>query len=183
MRPPNELAIILESRKQLSTIIQKTLFICDFAGVQCYGAPTPGERLDMPKLTNKEEIYELIRKHPEGLDDDDICEITGIEPRQQVQQLCTQLASLNRIRRQSVDKAGKRRKIHNFPMANDEMRTTAMSAHSAHENWRRRLSALVAVTGREEADLLEEALHLLGMKVLDDNHAGQWGSKSSNRKK
>jgi len=138
----------------------------------------------MPKLTNKEEIYELIRKHPEGLDDDDICELTGIEPRQQVQQLCTQLASLNRIRRQSVDKAGKRRKIHNFPLTNDEMRSAALPTQPAQENWHRRLSALVAVTGRKEADLLEEALHLLGMKVLGDNHSGGWRNKSSqNRKK
>jgi len=58
--------------------------------------------------TNKEEIYNLIQNHPEGLDDDDISKITGIEPRQQVQQLCTQLASVKRIRRESVDKAGNR---------------------------------------------------------------------------
>jgi hypothetical protein len=152
--------------------------------VQCYGAETLVGSALMPKLTNKEEIYELIRKHPEGLDDDDISQLTGIEPRQQVQQLCTQLASLNRIRRQSVDKAGKRRKIHNFPLANDEMRSGHVPTQTVQENWRRRLSALVAVTGRQEADLLEEALHLLGMKVLGDNHGGDWRGKSSqNRKK
>src|SRR5207249_257897 len=58
---------------------------------------------------NKEEIFDLIQSHPEGLDDDDISEMTGIEPRQQVQQLCNQLASVRRIRRESTDKAGKRR--------------------------------------------------------------------------
>src|SRR5215831_11652365 len=129
-------------------------------------------------MTNKEEIYELIQKHPEGLDDDDISDITGIEPRQQVQQLCTQLASVKRIRRESVDKAGKRRKIHNFPYGSDEPQPTLIQPHGASENWRRRLSALVAVTGREEADLLEEALHLLGMKVLGENHSGEWNVKS-----
>ena len=36
--------------------------------------------------TNKEQIFDLIQKHPEGLDDDDISKLTGIEPRQQVQQ-------------------------------------------------------------------------------------------------
>jgi hypothetical protein len=66
-------------------------------------------------MTNKEEIFDLINKHPDGLDDDDIAEMTGIQPRQQVQQLCNQLADSKRIRRQSVEKAGKRRKIHNFP--------------------------------------------------------------------
>src|SRR5215471_16181627 len=133
-------------------------------------AATPVGSDLMPKLTNKEEIYELIRKHPEGLDDDDICELTGIEPRQQVQQLCTQLASLNRIRRQSVDKAGKRRKIHNFPLAHDEMRSASLPAPTGKGNWPRRLSRARGVAGREEGDLLEEALHLLGMKVLGDNH-------------
>ncbi len=120
--------------------------------------------------TNKEEIYNLIRNHPEGLDDDDISKITGIEPRQQVQQLCTQLASVKRIRRESVDKAGKRRKIHNFPFADDDLQTDAARGTSATQNWRRRLSALVAATGREEGDLLEEALQLLGMKVLTESH-------------
>src|SRR5436309_13873250 len=71
-------------------------------------------------MTNKEEIFDLIQKHPEGLDDDDISKMTGIEPRQQVQQLCNQLASVKRIRRESVDKAGKRRKIHNFPSAGED---------------------------------------------------------------
>jgi hypothetical protein len=66
-------------------------------------------------MTNKEEIFDLIQNHPEGLDDDDIAKITGIQLRQQVQQLCNQLADSKRIRRQSVGKTGKRRKIHNFP--------------------------------------------------------------------
>ena len=38
-------------------------------------------------MTNKEEVFDLIQGHPEGLDDDDISEMTGITPRQQVQQL------------------------------------------------------------------------------------------------
>src|SRR4029079_920397 len=70
-------------------------------------------------MTNKEEIFDLINKHPDGLDDDDIAEMTGIQPRQQVQQLCNQLADSKRIRRQSVEKVGKRRKIHNFPTAEE----------------------------------------------------------------
>ena len=135
-------------------------------------------------MTNKEEIFDLIQKHPEGLDDDDISEITGIEPRQQVQQLCTQLASVKRIRRESVDKAGKRRKIHNFPyMPNETKASISVAVPAVPENWQRRLAALVAVTGREEADLLEEALHLLGMKVLGENHAGEWSNKAASRSK
>jgi hypothetical protein len=70
----------------------------------------------MAHKTNKEDVFELIQKHPEGLDDDDISAITGITPRQQVQQLCNRLAANNRIRRESVEKPGKRRKIHNFPV-------------------------------------------------------------------
>ena len=137
----------------------------------------------MTSKPNKEEIFDLIQSHPEGLDDDDISQMTGIEPRQQVQQLCNQLASVKRIRRESTDKAGKRRKIHNFPVADDDVPASVTAVRgSSHENWRRRLSALVAATGRDEADLLEEALQLLGMKVLGESHSNRNG-KSGGRKK
>ena len=125
-------------------------------------------------MTNKEEIFDLISNHPEGLDDDDIAEMTGIQPRQQVQQLCNQLADSKRIRRQSVDKAGKRRKIHNFPTTKPgEVGAVAGAAADGQgENWRRRLAALVAATGRTEADLLEESIQLLAMKVLRQDNSG-----------
>ena len=119
-------------------------------------------------MTNKEEIFELIQGHPEGLDDDDILQMTGIQPRQQVQQLCNQLASSKRIRRSSVEKAGKRRKIHNFPVVGMESPETQPRS----SNWRRRLAALVAATARTEDDLLEEALQLLAMRVLRQNDDG-----------
>ena len=136
----------------------------------------------MASKPNKEEIFDLIQSHPEGLDDDDISEMTGIEPRQQVQQLCNQLASVKRIRRESVDKAGKRRKIHNFPSEGEEIQASIAPVRGAGENWRRRLSALVAATGRDEADLLEDALQLLGMKVLGESHPNG-NRKSGHRKK
>ena len=125
-------------------------------------------------MTNKEEIFDLINGHPEGLDDDDIAQITGIQPRQQVQQLCNQLADSRRILRHSVGKAGKRRKIHNFP-ASTEPEATVVSSTTAQqaENWRRRLSALIAATGRTEADLLDESLKLLAMKVLRDDDGSE----------
>ena len=78
--------------------------------------------------------------------------------------------------------AGKRRKIHNFPAAGDDVQTSIVGVRGAVENWRRRLSALVAATGRDEADLLEEALQLLGMKVLGESHANRNG-RSGGRKK
>ena len=133
-------------------------------------------------MTNKEEIFDLIQKHPEGLDDDDLSNMTGIKPRQQVQQLCNQLASVKRIRRESIDKAGKRRKIHNFPGAGEDVQSSTTAFRGASDNWRRRLSALVAATGRDEGDLLEEALQLLGMKVLGESHTNRNG-KSGGRKK
>src|SRR5439155_4141042 len=117
-------------------------------------------------MTNKEEVFGLIQGHPEGLDDDDISEITGIKPRQQVQQLCNQLASSKRIRRESVEKTGKRRKIHNFPTDENDSPSSPSSKDFETEKWRRRLSALVAATGQNEGDLLDEALHLLALKVL-----------------
>src|ERR1041384_7381742 len=109
-------------------------------------------------MTNKEEIFDLISTHPEGLDDDDIAQITGIQPRQQVQQLCNQLADSKRILRQSVGKVGKRRKIHNFPPAEVADGGASSSGDSYPDNWQRRLAALVAATGRTEADLLAESV-------------------------
>jgi hypothetical protein len=124
-------------------------------------------------MTNKEEIFDLIQHHPEGLDDDELLEKTGIQPRQQVQQLCSQLANSRRIRRESVEKSGKRRKIHNFPLPgiDDELdppRSAEPEAlrKSGPTGWERRLGGLVAATGRPEEELLEEALQLLAMKVL-----------------
>src|ERR1044071_3569983 len=95
-------------------------------------------------MTNKEEVFDLIRGHPEGLDDDDISQMTGIKPRQQVQQLCNQLASTRRIRRESVEKTGKRRKIHNFPV--EESTLPHAAAPDDVPSWRRRLSALIAAS-------------------------------------
>ena len=118
--------------------------------------------------SNKEEVFELIQQHPEGLDDDDICAITGIRPRQQVQQLCSRLAANKRIRRESVEKPGKRRKIHNFPIGIAEAGNFLNNELLGTAAWRRRLSALVAATGQQEPDLLQEALSLLAMKVLKD---------------
>ena len=121
-------------------------------------------------MTNKEEIFDLLQGHPEGLDDDDITKLTGIQSRQQVQQLCNQLANSKRIRRQSVEKTGKRRKIHNFP--HDAAADAALQLNKVEaerEQWHRRLSALVAATNRPESELLDEALKLLAMKIIKDS--------------
>ena len=121
-------------------------------------------------MTNKEEVFDLIQGHPEGLDDDDISEITGIRPRQQIQQLCNQLAATKRIRRESVEKTGKRRKIHNFPAdVVAELSVGVAAIEDETDRWRRRLSALVAVTGRKEDDLLDEALQMLAVRVLKES--------------
>ena len=121
-------------------------------------------------MTNKEEVFDLIQGHPEGLDDDDISEMTGIRPRQQIQQLCNQLAATKRIRRESVEKTGKRRKIHNFPAdVVAELSLGAAPLEDETDKWRRRLSALVAVTGRKEDDLLDEALQMLAVRVLKES--------------
>jgi hypothetical protein len=120
----------------------------------------------MRDKTNKEHVFDLIQKHPEGLDDDDISAMTGITPRQQVQQLCNRLAASNRIRRESVDKPGKRRKVHNFPIAENGTESPAIPESSEAKTWHRRLSALVAATGQAEPELLDHALSLLAVKVL-----------------
>jgi hypothetical protein len=130
----------------------------------------------MTRKTNKEEVFDVIQRHPEGLDDDDISAITGITPRQQVQQLCNRLAASGRIRRESVEKPGKRRKIHNFPIESGDTGRLMTGEESEGSTWRRRLSALVAATGEPEPDLLDEALSLLAVKVLsvapEENNSG-----------
>jgi hypothetical protein len=117
-------------------------------------------------MSNKEEIFEIIRTHPEGLDDDDISAMTGIRPRQQVQNLCNQLALSNQIRRESVNKGAKRRKIHNFPMDELAVKDEAEVDIPEGGSWKRRLAALVAATGESEAKVLEDALLLLALKIL-----------------
>src|ERR1043165_3173590 len=121
----------------------------------------------MSNRTNKEDVFDLIQSHPEGLDDDDISAMTGIKPRQQVQQLCNQLAARQRIRRESVEKSGKRRKIPNFPASEDSPARPNGSGNTDTDDarWRRRLAALVAATGIDEGTLLDDALQLLAMKV------------------
>jgi hypothetical protein len=126
----------------------------------------PGSAERRPGGTNREQIFGLIQGHPEGLDDDDISTLSGIGPRQQIQQICTELALASRIRRESVSKAGKRRKIHNFPFDGGPGAIGGMGGTG--ESWRRRLANLVAVTGRAEPDLLDEALRALAVRVLAD---------------
>ena len=120
-------------------------------------------------MTNTDTLLALISEHPEGLDDDEISEKTGIKPRQQVYYICTRLAAEGRIRRVSVQTPGKRRKIHNFPAgATLPPSSVPQSGTVTREetSWRRRLSMLVAATGREDVELLDEALLDLARKLL-----------------
>jgi len=120
-------------------------------------------------VTNVDTLLALIGEHPEGLDDDEISEKTGIRPRQQVYYICTRLAAEGRIRRVSVLAPGKRRKIHNFPAGatlppSSVPQTGTVKTEDA--SWRRRLSMLVAATGKDEVELLDEALLDLARKLL-----------------
>ncbi len=122
-------------------------------------------------MTNADTLLRLINQHPEGVDDDEISQETGVKPRQQVYYICTRLAAEGRIRRVSVQKDGKRRKIHNFP-AGATLPTSAIPQAGAEEgeegHWRRRLSMLVAATGRDEDELLDEALVELAKTILQE---------------
>ena len=120
-------------------------------------------------MTNADTLLTLINEHPEGLDDDEISERTSIKPRQQVYYICTRLAAEGRIRRVSVQAPGKRRKIHNFPAgATLPPASVPQSGTITTEvaSWRRRLSMLVAATGRDDVELLDEALLALARKLL-----------------
>jgi hypothetical protein len=112
------------------------------------------------KETNRDLILKCIEDHPEGLDDDELSKLAGVEPRQQVYQIATRLAAHGAIRRESVVKQGKRRKIHNFPLSAPLHQATPQDQISTAPNelWRKRLAALVAATGRDESEVLDEAL-------------------------
>ncbi len=117
-------------------------------------------------MTNIQKVLELIQANPEGLDDDEITGRLGISQRQQVYQICIKLERDGLIKRDSVQKAGKRKKIHNFPV-NAELEAVNRSSQSGKiAPWMKRLKALVAATGREDDDLLDEAVQDLALKVL-----------------
>ena len=124
-------------------------------------------------MTNTELVERLIREHPEGLDDDELATLSGVQPRQQIHQICSRLALAGRLRRESVEKPGKRRKIHSFPVARA---AEGVSAHISSPSavaepiWRMRLKALVAVTTRSEEELLDDALREYAVKVLKAHH-------------
>jgi hypothetical protein len=111
-------------------------------------------------VRNIDKVLAIIAKSPDGIDDDEISEGTGIVPRQQVYQLCVKLAAQGRIERRSVEKGGKRRKIHNFPIG---VGTAAEEGSgSLHRRisrpWERRLAALEAATGLTRDEILDRAL-------------------------
>jgi len=117
-------------------------------------------------MTNTQKVLELIRKNPEGLDDDEISEISGIRPRQQIYQICTRLEATGHIWRESLEKSGKRKKIHNFPV--EASRPASGGSLKGHrKRWQQRLSALVAATGKGEDELLDQALQALAIRVLE----------------
>src|SRR5689334_24164993 len=100
-------------------------------------------------MTNLETVEKMIREHPEGIDDDEIASNTGIQPRQQIHQICSRLAAAGKIRRESIEKPGKRRKIHNFPGSSplpDKSTEGASNRPGSPPLWQRRLQALVAAT-------------------------------------
>ncbi len=116
--------------------------------------------------TNAHKVLELIRKHPDGLDDDEICEMSGVRPRQQIYQICTRLEAAGHIWRESLEKSGKRKKIHNFPVEASRP-APGGSPKRYKKGWQKRLAALVAATGKGEDELLDEALQALAIRVLE----------------
>ena len=122
-------------------------------------------------MTHADTLLDLINEHPEGLDDDELSGKTGIKPSQQVYYLCTRLAAEGKIRRLSVYKSGKRRKIHNFPTTGALPQSSMPQRGSLKvedSTWRKRLSMLVAATGRDEDELLDQALQELAKHILKE---------------
>ena len=58
----------------------------------------------------------------------------GVRPRQQIYQICTRLEAAGHIWRESLEKSGKRKKIHNFPVEAKAGIEAAMAAQGdSHE--------------------------------------------------
>lgn len=60
-------------------------------------------------MTNREKIINFLKRHPEGIDDDDLSVQLQVFPRQQVNQICRKLEKRGLVIRRS-----KHGKIHNF---------------------------------------------------------------------
>ncbi len=127
-------------------------------------------------MRNIDKVLAIIEKNVLGLDDDEIAERTGIAPRQQVHQLCSKLAAQGRIERRSVEKKGKRRKIHNFPVGSEVAsagRTLAGAPQLAGRSWERRLAAVEAATSLSRDEILDRALTEFAVKILRADLGGE----------
>ena len=67
-------------------------------------------------MTNRERVLALLRSEPGGLTDSEIRERTGIEPHQQVNQICRKLAQAGLIQRRS----GREGRLINLPLGSLE---------------------------------------------------------------
>lgn len=124
--------------------------------------------------TNRERVLDCIRQHPEGIDDDQISLETGVSPRQQVYQIASLLSGEGLIKRISVVKPGKRKKIHNFPGDAEEQGSQVFSPGftEAVPSWKKRLAALVAATGKVEEEILDGALASYARAFLEGQLEG-----------
>lgn len=126
-------------------------------------------------MRNIDKVIAVVEKNALGLDDDEIAEKTGIAPRQQVHQLCSKLAAQGRIERRSVEKNGKRKKIHNFPVGSEVAsggRTVAGAPHLAGRSWERRLAAIEAATSLNRDEILDRALTEFAVRLLRTDLGG-----------
>ena len=61
-------------------------------------------------MTNIQRVRECVLRSP-GLDDDEISEMTGVQPRQQVNQICRRLVDHGELKRVP----GPKKKLVNYP--------------------------------------------------------------------
>ena len=77
-------------------------------------------------MTNRERVLALVRSGPTGLTDSEIRERTGIQPHQQVNQICRSLAQTGLIER----RAGPQERLVNYP-ASSLPRSSSPGRHLA----------------------------------------------------
>lgn len=61
-------------------------------------------------MSNQQKILDFLKRHEQGYDDDQLSELLGIQPRQQVNQICRNLEKQGEIHRLTVSKIRNRTK-------------------------------------------------------------------------
>lgn len=114
-------------------------------------------------ITNKERIIKLLHRQP-GLDDDEISELTGIKPRQQVNQICRHFAKLGKLKRSQ----GPKGKIVNQLVNDNPLQVPSAAVKTTSSEALTRWQSRPTTTSQTVSHLEEDSIATLEPKHLRD---------------